>query len=102
MRDVDVSGVSGRGVIVWGIEWPDGRVSYRWNTATATSTVADSIQDVEAVHGHNGATRLHWVDSERDAQRWRRYVHIGDGPPPVWRGRGAAAEAETSDVGTAG
>ena len=71
VRDVDVSGVSGTGAIVWGIAFPDGQVAYRWNTATATTSVADSIGDVETIHGHGGQTRLVWLDTPGDANRWR-------------------------------
>jgi hypothetical protein len=86
VRKVDVSGVSGTGVVVWGCEWPDGRVSYRWNTATATSVTADSISDVVEIHGHDGATSLKWLDPERGGDLWRRYVGIGDTTKTVWRG----------------
>lgn len=106
VRDVDVSGISGEGVVVWGIVWPDGRCAYRWNTDTATDQLADSIEHVQAIHGHNGATRVVWLDTEREANRWRRYVRLGDGPPPVYRGRGAepveAGERGASGGGTAG
>lgn len=61
-RTVDVSGVSGTGAVVWGVVFPDGRVAYRWNTPTATTCVGDSIDDVVAIHGHNGATELVWID----------------------------------------
>lgn len=61
-RTIDVTGVSGTGVVVWGVVFPDGRVAYRWNTPTATTCVADSIEDVVAIHGHDGATELVWID----------------------------------------
>jgi hypothetical protein len=46
VRDVDVTGVSGEGCVVWGIQFPDGYVAYRWNTATSTTCLALSIDDV--------------------------------------------------------
>lgn len=61
-RNTDISGVSGTGVVVWGVVFPDGRVAYRWNTPTATTCTADSIEDVVAIHGHEGATQLVWID----------------------------------------
>jgi hypothetical protein len=70
VRDVDVSGVSGTGVVIWGIVWPDGAVAYRWNTKLATSCIADRLDDVVAIHGHDGATRLVWVDPCRESLAW--------------------------------
>lgn len=70
VRQTDVSGVSGTGVIVWGIQWPDGRVAYRWNTKTATTCVADAVEDVVVIHGHNGCTELVWLDTELEAHAW--------------------------------
>jgi hypothetical protein len=60
-----------RGVLVWGVQWPDGRCSYRWNSPLATSTAADSIDDVQEIHGDGGATRLVWLDSPDGARTWR-------------------------------
>jgi hypothetical protein len=89
IRDIDVTGVSGTGVVIWGVEWPDGRVSYRWHSDTATSVNADNISHVEAVHSHDGATRLVWLDSELAASRWKRYVQLGDAAlPGTLRGTG--------------
>lgn len=69
VRDTDVTGVSGEGVVVWGLRYPDGRVSYRWNSSIATTVAAESVEDVIAIHGHDGATRLVWVDE--DPEEWR-------------------------------
>lgn len=73
VRDVDLTGVSGVGVVVWGILWPDGRVAYRWNTGTSTTCVADMIEHVEKIHGHDGATRLVWLDTPEEAQAWHEF-----------------------------
>lgn len=61
-RYVDVSGVSGVGVVAQGVQWSDGSVSIRW-TGKHPSTVAwDNTDDVVAVHGHQGSTELRWLD----------------------------------------
>lgn len=86
VRDIDVSGVSGTGVVIWGVEWPDGQVSYRWRSDAPTSVTADNIATVEAVHGHNGATRLVWLDSPINGDKWKRYLRMGDRPSGVLRG----------------
>lgn len=58
-RDHDVSGVSGTGVVAEGIEFADGHCAVRWITGEHRSTVVwDSVASVEAIHGHNGATRV--------------------------------------------
>lgn len=61
-RVVDVSGVSGTGVVAEGVQFSDGVCVCRWTTDTATTTVYDSIEDVQAIHGHDGATRIIFED----------------------------------------
>lgn len=63
-RDTDPTGISGTGVVAEGVEFTDGRVALRWVTGQHRSTVLwDDIRSVEAIHGHNGATRLVWIDA---------------------------------------
>lgn len=58
-RDVDVSGISGTGVVAEGIIFSDGVCVVRWNSGPHMSTVVwPSIDDVVAIHGHGGATRI--------------------------------------------
>lgn len=60
-RGQDVTGVSGTGTVAEGVEFSDGRVALRWIVGEHQSTVTwDRIADVEAVHGHNGATTVKW------------------------------------------
>ncbi len=61
-RDLDVSGVSGTGIVAYGVEFPDGTCATRWNAARAQTCCWTSIDDVVHVHGHGGATRLVWID----------------------------------------
>lgn len=63
-RDEDVSGVSGTGTVADGVVWPDGTVALRWRGPRASTAVWASIADVEAVHGHDGSTRVVWLDEE--------------------------------------
>lgn len=60
VRDLDASGVSGTGHVADGVLWHDGTCSVRWRTATRSTTVYDSLGDVEKIHGHGGATRVEW------------------------------------------
>lgn len=61
-RDVDVTGVSGTGVVAEGVQFTDGTAALRWRSDHTSTAVYSSIADVETIHGHNGATRVVWVD----------------------------------------
>ncbi|GAA1695828.1 hypothetical protein GCM10009745_47190 [Kribbella yunnanensis] len=63
VRHVDVSGVSGTGVVAEGVEWTDGSVALHWGGRYPTTTVwADGIDAVLTIHGHNGSTTIRWLD----------------------------------------
>lgn len=64
-RDEDVSGVSGTGTVAEGVEFSDGRAAVRWIVGDHRSTVAwDRVESVDVIHGHNGATKIVWLDPE--------------------------------------
>ncbi len=65
VRDEDETGVSGTGDVAHGCEFPDGRVALRWTTATASTTLFDSVEHVLKVHGHGGKTRIVWADEQK-------------------------------------
>ncbi|WP_206153854.1 hypothetical protein [Cellulosimicrobium aquatile] len=69
-RDVDVSGISGTGVVADGAVFPDATTVVRWRDVDGpaaergvlpTTVVFPSVDAVEALHGHAGATRLVWT-----------------------------------------
>jgi hypothetical protein len=69
VRDEDITGLSGTGVVAEGIEWSDGTVAMRWFEVSgphysrgvrATTVMHENITSVEALHGHNGATHIEW------------------------------------------
>jgi hypothetical protein len=64
MRSEDVTGISGTGLVAWGVRFPDGLVVTRWNGTIAQTSVWDSIEHIEAIHGHGGSTQVVWVDDE--------------------------------------
>jgi hypothetical protein len=71
-RKEDVSGVSGTGRVVEGIAFTDGRCAYRWcvKDKPNTTTLADCIEDIEVIHGHDGLTEFQWIDPpEEDGVR---------------------------------
>lgn len=62
VREEDVSGVSGVGIVAEGIEFSEGTVAMKWLTPYATIEIAQNIKDVEHVHGHDGRTVVVWID----------------------------------------
>jgi hypothetical protein len=64
VRKQDVTGVSGEGTVAEGIEYSDGVCSMHWIVPPARSTtVYNSIDDVIAIHGHQGATKVVFLDA---------------------------------------
>ena len=63
-RDVDVTGVSGTGVVAEGVEFTDGVVVLKWVVGEFRSLVTwvQGIHAVEAVHGHDNRTLVIWID----------------------------------------
>jgi hypothetical protein len=61
IRAEDETGVSGTGVVGWVAEFPDGVAVTRWAVTDIRQTcVWNSIDDVLAIHGHGGKTRIEW------------------------------------------
>lgn len=60
IRDEDVTGVSGTGIVAEGVVFEDGKVALRWlvENMPRSTVVWDSIRDAISVHGHDGRTRL--------------------------------------------
>ncbi|MFD1656955.1 hypothetical protein ACFSL4_01570 [Streptomyces caeni] len=67
-RDRDVTGVSGPGPVADGVQWPDGTVVLRRRERPSTS-VWDSLDLMLSVHGHDGATRVVWLDEARPGRK---------------------------------
>lgn len=71
----DETGVSGTGVVAWGVRWPDGSCSMRWLGKTPSFVNYEGVcpEDIagqrcgathaEVVHGHHGKTILNWRDN---------------------------------------
>ncbi|GIG58841.1 hypothetical protein Lfu02_32130 [Longispora fulva] len=64
-RHIDVSGVSGTGLVAFGTWYPvTEKVTLSWlgeNTGHAAVSVYDSLAVVAAIHCHGGATELVWL-----------------------------------------
>ena len=63
-RDVDNTGISGTGVVAEGVLFHDGSAAMRWRSQYKSTAFYDNIQDLEAIHGHQGQTRIIWIDEE--------------------------------------
>jgi len=63
-RDVDVTGVSGTGVVAEGVEFSDGVVVLHWIGQWPSSIVHydRGMESVVHVHGHDGRTRIVYLD----------------------------------------
>lgn len=61
-RKHDVSGVSGTGLVAWGTQYPDGTVTMRWTSKTASTVFFDCIEDVGVIHGHGTASEIVFLD----------------------------------------
>ena len=59
-RVVDVTGISGTGVISQGVEFSDGTCVMKWLTDTSSIGIYNSIEELIQIHGHGGNTVLRW------------------------------------------
>lgn len=62
-RDVDPTGISGTGTIAEGVQFSSGECAVKWMTPIWSVVFYLSIAAVEHIHGHNGATRIVWLDA---------------------------------------
>jgi hypothetical protein len=64
-RHADVSGISGTGRVAEGIQFSSGTCVIEWLSRTPSMGIFDSVEDLLAVHGHDGATELIWLDEDK-------------------------------------
>jgi len=67
MRHSDPSGVSGVGLVAFGVQFDDGHVAVRWVSQAPSTSLWDGVDDLLAVHGHRGETVIQWLDPEPEA-----------------------------------
>lgn len=67
VREHDVSGVSGTGVVAEGVEFGDGSAVIRWCTENKprSTVVYDNIDDILSIHGHLGLTQIIYEDNNK-------------------------------------
>jgi hypothetical protein len=64
VRDIDVTGVSGIGVVAEGVVFQDGQAILKWLRAPYSLGVYHSLETLVDVHGHEGNTRVEFVKSK--------------------------------------
>lgn len=64
----DASGVSGTGVVAEGVVFTDGTCALHWRGDRAPTGVYGSVDDVIAIHGHEGRIQLVYVPAEQIAE----------------------------------
>jgi len=64
VRTEDISGVSGTGIVAEGALSRTGKVVLFWITQYRSIAVYDSIDELIAIHGHDGRTIIEWIDKE--------------------------------------
>jgi hypothetical protein len=60
VREVDVSGVSGTGVVAEGVRFDNGLVAVAWLGPCPTVNTHMTIESVQQIHGHDGLTQIVW------------------------------------------
>lgn len=64
IRSEDVTGISGIGMVAEGVQFHDGKCVMAWRSKHRSISVYTSIEDLEAIHGHNGQTIVSWLDKD--------------------------------------
>jgi hypothetical protein len=61
LREEDVSGKSGTGIVAVGCMFPSGLCVMEWTTPIKSVGHYHSIAELEALHGHEGRTKVVWL-----------------------------------------
>jgi hypothetical protein len=62
VRERDLTGVSGTGIVAEGAMFSNGLSIIRWVREPHAVGMYQSVSDLIAVHGHGGATQIHFID----------------------------------------
>lgn len=61
IRAEDETGVSGTGCVAEGVVFSNGWVAMTWLSDRPSIVFYPAIEDVEAIHGHDGKTKVHFL-----------------------------------------
>ena len=62
LRHSDATGTSGVGIVAYGVVLPSGRVAIEWVSRLTSVALYDSLEVLEAIHGHEGRTEVVMID----------------------------------------
>lgn len=74
VRKEDIHGCSGTGHVADGCVFKGGQCVLVWKSDHPSLNIYKSVEDVVALHGHEGRTYVEWIDDE---------THDSDWPAPV-------------------
>ncbi len=60
VREEDETGISGTGVVAEGVQSTNGKCVLFWLSELKSVAIYDSIEELEAIHGHQGKTKVVW------------------------------------------
>ena len=60
-RIEDTTGISGTGIIAQGCKFDDGTAAMRWLTEFRSTALYATMEELEAIHGHGGKTKIVWT-----------------------------------------
>jgi hypothetical protein len=61
-RDEDINETSGVGYVAEGLEFWDGTCAMHWRTPINSTTIYRGIEDLVAIHSHEGRSTIEWID----------------------------------------
>jgi len=56
LRNQDVSGINGTGLVGWATEYPNGMTTVCWEGDIKSVVMYQSLDEAIKIHGHGGAT----------------------------------------------
>ncbi len=62
IRKEDMHDKSGVGLVAEGCEFENGAIALKWTSQYWSGTWFLNIQELKHLHGHNGKTKVSWVD----------------------------------------
>lgn len=68
-RREDVTGLSGTGLVTYGVKWPNGKVTTWWladRSGVSQLCTWESLPDMLRIHGHGGRTTVVWLTADPD------------------------------------